>query len=124
MDTCTFLWLALDDPALSGPARESFKNPENDVFLSVVSAWEIAVKYASGNLSLPGNPAVWVSSSRSQHNIKSLPLEEDAASYVAKLPFMHRDPFDRMLICQAIVHELTLLTPDKQITQYPIRTLW
>jgi PIN domain nuclease of toxin-antitoxin system len=124
LDTCTFLWLALDDPALSDPAKEAFKNPHNEIFLSVVSAWEIAVKHALGDLPLPGDPAIWITTARSARNIQSLPLEEEAVSYVGKLPLIHRDPFDRMLICQSIVHELTLLTPDKQISQYPIRTLW
>jgi PIN domain nuclease of toxin-antitoxin system len=124
LDTCTFLWLVSDNKALSKNARDIFRSADNDVFLSVVSAWEIAIKFSLGNLPLPADPMHWITASRQEHKITSLPLDEEAACYATKLPLMHKDPFDRMLICQAIVHELTLLTPDAHISQYPIRTLW
>ena len=61
---------------------------------------------------------------RERHGIDSLSLEENATGHLPKLPALHKDPFDRMLICQAIQHELTILTPDPLITQYPVRTAW
>ena len=124
LDTCTFLWLITDDIALSASARNAFVDPDNDVYLSVVSVWEITVKHGLGKLPLPGSPERFIPIQRDRHGITSLPLEEQALLYLSKLPLLHRDPFDRVLVCQAIQHELTLLTPDSLITQYPVRTAW
>lgn len=96
----------------------------NDVFLSSVSTWEISIKYALGRLPLPEPPDQFIPSQRKLHGIERLPLEEEATFYLLKLPEYHRDPFDRMLVCQAIVHGLTILTPDELINQYPARTTW
>ena len=124
LDTCTFLWVITDDTALSASARDVFMDPDNDVYLSAVSVWEIAVKHGLGKLPLPYSPVRFIPAQRERHGIASLPLEEQAILYLPKLPLLHRDPFDRVLICQAIQHELTLLTPDPLITQYPVRTAW
>ncbi len=124
LDTCTFLWLITDDAALSPPARNAFVDPDNDVYLSAVSVWEIAVKHSLGKLPLPTSPERFIPDQRERHAIAPLPFEEQAILYVPKLPPLHRDPFDRALICQAIHHELTLLTPDPLITQYAVRTAW
>jgi PIN domain nuclease of toxin-antitoxin system len=124
LDTCTFLWIITDDVALPVSARKVFLDPENDVYLSAVSAWEIAVKHSLGRLPLPTSPDRFVPTQRERHAITSLPLEEQAVLYLPKLPLLHRDPFDRVLVCQAIQHELTLLTPDPLITQYAVRTAW
>ena len=124
LDTCTFLWLVAGDDALSESARASVVNPENEVYLSAVSAWEIAVKYALGRLPLPASPDRFVPIQRERHAVAPLALDEQAILLLPKLPSLHRDPFDRALVCQAIQHELTLLTPDWQITQYAVRTAW
>lgn len=124
LDTCTFLWLLLDAPRLSGRARELFQDPANEAYLSVVSGWEIAIKYAAGRLALPQAPEQFVPVWRHKHGIGSLPLSEEAALHAARLPRAHSDPFDRMLICQAIFHGLPILTPDPQIAQYPVRVVW
>jgi PIN domain nuclease of toxin-antitoxin system len=124
LDTCTFLWIVTGDRALSRVARESFADPNNAVYLSAVSAWEIAIKHALGKLPLPRQPAALIADLRARHHIESLPLDERAALAVAQLPELHRDPFDRILICQTIMGGLTLLTPDSLITQYAVPTLW
>ena len=124
LDTCTFLWLIIDDIALSAPARNVFSDPDNDVYLSAVSVWEIAVKHSLGKLPLPASPDRFIPTQRERDGITSLPLEEQAVLYLSKLPLIHRDPFDRILVCQAIQHQLTLLTPDPLITQYAVRTAW
>ena len=124
LDTCTFLWITLDSPELSPEARDVFLNSDNEVYLSAVSAWEIAVKHSLGRLTLPEEPQWFVPIMRDQHGIQPLPLEESATLYIGKLPDFHRDPFDRMLICQAVDAGLIILTPDEQIAKYPIRTLW
>jgi PIN domain nuclease of toxin-antitoxin system len=124
LDTCTFLWIVGGDPALSARVRDAFVDPENEVFLSAASAWEIAVKHRLGRLPLPAPPDDFVPAQRTAHGIEALAVEEEAALHVAKLPDLHRDPFDRMLIAQAIVGGLVLATPDGPIRQYPVRTLW
>ncbi len=124
LDTCTFLWLALDDPKLSENARRLFTDPGNEVYLSVVSAWEMTIKYSAGRLVLPKPPSELIAQWREKRDIVSLPLEEVAAVYESRLPRLHGDPFDRLLICQSIVHGMAMLTPDTEITKYPIHTLW
>ena len=124
LDTCTFLWIVTDAPELSDLAREVFVNPENEVYLSTVSTWEIAVKHAIGRLPLPEAVEKFIPPQREEQGVASLPLEEEATLYLPRLPEMHKDPFDRMLICQAIVHGLVILTPDELIMQYPIRCIW
>lgn len=124
LDTCTFLWCIEGGTALSRPARDELSNPGNDVFLSAVSGWEIAVKHSLGKLPLPESPARYVPAQRKARGIEPLPLDEEATLHLALLPQLHRDPFDRMLVCQAIVGGLILVTPDPGITGYPVRTLW
>jgi PIN domain nuclease of toxin-antitoxin system len=124
LDTATFLWVISDAPELSARARELFADPGNEIYLSAVSSWEIAVKYALGRLPLREPPERFVPAQREQHGIEPLPLDEEAALHLARLPLLHKDPFDRMLVCQAIVHGLAILTPDKLVNQYPVRTMW
>jgi PIN domain nuclease of toxin-antitoxin system len=124
VDTCTFLWIVGGAKELSAAAREAFADPANEALLSAVSAWEIAVKHRLGRLPLPTPPDAFVPAQRIAHGLDPLPVDEEAALQVAKLPDLHRDPFDRMLVAQAIVGGLVLLTPDEQIRAYPVRTLW
>jgi PIN domain nuclease of toxin-antitoxin system len=124
LDTCTFLWLVVDAPELSPLAREALRDAASHVSLSAVSAWEISIKHALGRLPLPEAPQAWLPSCRERHGIEALPLGEDAALRLATLPQLHRDPFDRMLVCQAIEEGLVLVTPDPAIRQYAVKTLW
>jgi PIN domain nuclease of toxin-antitoxin system len=94
------------------------------VYLSAASAWEIAIKYAAGRLPLPRHPDRLVASERDARGIQPLPIDEESALHVSRLPDLHRDPFDRILVAQAIVHGLTILTPDPLVSQYPARTMW
>jgi PIN domain nuclease of toxin-antitoxin system len=109
---------------LSPNAIDSFTDPKNEVYLSSVSAWEINVKYRLGKLSLPLPPDKFIPKERKRHMITQLDLSEQDIFHLLKLPTPHKDPFDRMLVCQAIEHSLTILTPDPLVTQYPIRSLW
>jgi len=124
LDTCTFLWIITDAPELSAKARELFIDPANEAFLSAVSTWEISVKHALGRLPLPKLPSRFIPTQREKHAIDPLPLEEETTLYLPALPEYHKDPFDRMLICQAMVHGMVILTPDDLITQYPVRSVW
>jgi len=124
LDTCTFLWITLEPARLSAQAKRIFAEPANRFSLSVISAWEIALKYGMGQLSLLQPPHLFVPTQRSRLGIALLPLSEQAALYVPNLPRHHKDPFDRLLICQAIMDQLVILTPDPLIQQYPIQTRW
>jgi PIN domain nuclease of toxin-antitoxin system len=97
---------------------------DNELYLSVVSAWEIAVKQLAGRLPLPEPAALYVPRRREANGIASLDLSEEAVLQLPKLPPLHTDPFDRMLICQAIAHGLAILTPEEWIGRYPVRVLW
>ncbi len=124
LDTHAFLWILWDDPKLSARARAAFVDPDNTVFLSAVSAWEITVKHGLGKLPLPDDPERLVPEARERLRIQPLALEEAAVLAVNRLPDVHRDPFDRMLVCQAIAHGLTIVTDDHLIRKYPAPTLW
>ena len=124
LDTCTFLWILTEPSKLSASTLEAFQSPGNEVFLSAASGWEIALKYSIGKLPLPADPVRFVPAQREAHGIRSLEITEEAALHQSRLPTLHRDPFDRLLVSQSIVQELTILTPDPLIAQYGCRTLW
>jgi PIN domain nuclease of toxin-antitoxin system len=94
------------------------------VYLSAASAWEIAVKHRLGRLPLPEAPDRFVPQARDAHGIDRLDIDEAATLHVARLPDLHRDPFDRILVAQALLGGMVLLTPDEALRQYPAPTLW
>jgi PIN domain nuclease of toxin-antitoxin system len=124
LDTCTFLWLASDAKELSDKAKVLFQNTDNAVYLSSVSVWEIIVKNKLGKLPLPDEPEQFINEQCEKHFIENISLDNKSIFHLTGLPTYHRDPFDRMLICQAIEHDFTLLTSDELITQYPVKTAW
>jgi PIN domain nuclease of toxin-antitoxin system len=123
LDTCEFLWFVSGDARLRKDVAEAVQNPANEVFFSVVSYWEICVKHSLGKLPLPDSPDTFVTFQREKHRIKSLSLEESAVAKLIGLPLHHRDPFDRMLICQAIAGDFYFASSDPQIQQYPVKLL-
>jgi PIN domain nuclease of toxin-antitoxin system len=96
----------------------------NEVFLSVASSWEIAIKTSLGKLRLKKPAWQMIPEQRNIHRIASLAIDEESTLQVEKIPHLHGDPFDRILVCQGIVHGLTILTPDPLISQYPVRVMW
>ena len=123
LDTCAFLWLA-GGQSLSAAATAVVRDPANDVFLSSASAWEIVVKHAKGKLPLPEPPDRFIPARRERRGIAALPFDEESAVQGTRLSPLHQDPFDRMLIAQAIAHGLAIVTPDPLITLYPVRVIW
>ena len=123
LDTCEFLWLVAGDARLSPPVASAVRNPQNEVFLSTVSFWEICLKHGLGKLPLPEPPSQFVPLQREKHLIAALALEEAAVAQLSGLPGLHRDPFDRILVCQAIAHGLTLASSDTLVRQYPVALL-
>lgn len=120
LDTCEFLWLVTGDSKLAPIITSSIRDPQNEIFLSVVSFWEICLKHSLGKLPLPQPPAQYVPLQRERHLIASLAWDESSVAELGGLPNLHRDPFDRMLICQAKAHALTLATSDSLMRQYPV----
>jgi PIN domain nuclease of toxin-antitoxin system len=92
--------------------------------LSAVSTWEILVKQSLGKLTLPHPPVDYLKVQRERHGIIALALDESATFHEPRLPRFHSDPFDRMLLCQAIEPGCAILTPDEEIAQYPVRIIW
>ncbi|MBC8180745.1 type II toxin-antitoxin system VapC family toxin [candidate division KSB1 bacterium] len=123
LDTHIFLWYISGDERLSKSIRESIQNFDNRIYLSVVSIWEAIVKYNLGKLPLPNPPALYLPKQRNQHKISSLELDEASVCQLTKLPPIHRDPFDRILICQAMEKGLTIVTQDKVISDYSVPIL-
>ena len=120
LDTHIFLWCIAADLRLPLLFRDAIREPENEVFLSVASLWETIIKYNLGKLPLPQLPEIYIPTQRRKHQIKSLSLHENAVKELAKLPVLHRDPFDRILICQALANDLTIVMVDPQIQNYNV----
>ena len=99
-------------------------DPAHEVYVSTVSIWEISVKHHLGKLPLPQPPERFLPEQRKRHGFLSLPIDEASVLQLHRLPPLHKDPFDRLLVCQAIEHGMTLLTPDRLIAQYPVRISW
>jgi len=124
LDTCAFLWFQSDAPHLSSIARCQILDPANEVYLSAVSVWEIARKYAQGGISLPAHPSTLIPAVREESGIASLPLTEKDALVAEKLQLFHKDPFDRMLIAQALMGGMAVVTSDRAFEPYPVRVVW
>ncbi len=120
LDTHIFLWYIAADLRLLTLFRDAIREPKNEVFLSVASLWEATVKYNLGKLPLPQSPDIYIPTERRRHQIKSLSLHENAVKGLAQLPVLHRDPFDRILICQALANDLLIVTVDPQIQSYNV----
>lgn len=123
LDTHAFLWFIVKDDRLTVPTLTALRDPNNEVFLSVVSVWETIIKHALGKLPLPAPPATYLPEQRRRHRIKSLPVDEVTVALLSELPSLHRDPFDRLLICQALRYDLTIVTVDPVVTAYSIATI-
>ncbi len=119
LDTHVVLWWLADDPQLSREARSAIADPDNTVFLSAVVVWEIRIKQAIGKLEIPSDFADVLAG----QPFSELPVTVEHANALAGLPVLHRDPFDRMLVAQATVERLTVVTRDQDIPRYGIATV-
>ncbi len=128
LDTHTLLWTLFEDEKLPDRAREEISTPNNGIFISVASYWEISLKYGIGKLELKGiTPEELIKVAR-EIGFKTLNISEEDASTFYKLPkIKHKDPFDRLIVWQAINHKLTLISKDKSIREYTkfgLEVLW
>jgi PIN domain nuclease of toxin-antitoxin system len=118
LDTHAWLWMIARPERLSAEARARLEDPGNELFLSAASAWEISIKYRLGKLELPEPPERLVPSRLARDGVIPLPVTVDHALRVAALPDLHRDPFDRLLVAQAQLEGLVLVTADPAIAAY------
>ena len=123
LDTHVFLWYISGDTRLPIGMRESIRDSGNEVFLSVVSLWEAIIKYQLGKLPLPEPPETYLPQQRQSHMIASLSVDEASVTQLANLPPIHRDPFDRLLVCQAIQNDLVFATADEALHAYSVGIL-
>jgi len=125
LDTCAFLWpTSADRKELSLTAIQLFEDPDNVILLSVASVWEIAIKRSVKKLDLMQEPSVFVQNQVRENQLSLLPISTDYALAVANLPFHHKDPFDRLLIAQALVDGIPLLSRDRAMADYGVSCLW
>lgn len=124
LDTHTFLWWNLDAPQLSAEARAFIAKGENEIFLSAASSWEIAIKAAKGRLTLPEPPDQYVADRLRLHRFSGLPVALSHALEVYRLPNIHQDPFDRLLIAQSQLEDLPILSGDSEIARYQVDVIW
>ncbi len=124
IDTHALLWLITDDDRLSKNARQIFLSSESRLFFSAASLWEICIKMSLGKISLKNGWFQTIQKEMEINTIQWLPIEMTHCAEVAEMPFHHRDPFDRMLIAQAIVEDLQLLSRDRRISDYAIERIW
>lgn len=119
LDTHVFLWLIDNDRRLSNQFRQAIQDPNNEKFLSVVSIWECVIKYQVGKLDFPESPDTYLPAQRREHLIKTLTVDENSIAQLIQLPLLHKDPFDRLIMAQAVQHNLTIMTEDRAILAYP-----
>ena len=124
LDTGCWLWMQADPARFAPPARRLVEDPDNVLLLSPVSAWEIAAKVASGHLGLPAPPEEYVPDRMKTSGVDALPLQHSHALEAGALPWHHRDAFDRLLIAQARVEDLAILTADRRFADYDVRIVW
>ncbi len=124
LDTHAFLWWTAGGDRLSGRARSVIEEPDCDVLLSAASAWEIAIKFARGRLELPQPPERFVPDRVRRHRLGVLDVSVAHALRAGALPEIHADPFDRLLVAQAQLEDLPILTADPAIGQYEVETIW
>lgn len=123
LDTHIFLWYISADKRLRKKHFDLIKNANNDVYFSVASIWECCIKQQIGKLDLPEEPSLYLSNKRILHKINSLHIDENCMKHLSNLPPIHKDPFDRIIICQAIEYKLRLITEDINIKKYKLPDL-
>ena len=124
LDTHVFLWWVLDIPRLSADVRSMLEDGTNEFLLSAASAYELTIKTQSGRLTLPEPADSYVPSRLAANSFEPMPIELAHAVRAGMLPAIHHDPFDRMLVAQAQVEGLPILTADPAISRYDVETIW
>ena len=124
LDTQVFLWLLSDDSQLSDTARRVFANADNGILLSVATVWEIVVKAQRGKLPFPQPAAPYIRQQIGKTSVEVLPISLAHTLRVEKLPTYHRDPFDRILLAQAVEERIPIMSTDRAFRAYPVEIIW
>ncbi|MDR1238894.1 MAG: type II toxin-antitoxin system VapC family toxin [Treponema sp.] len=123
LDTHAAIWFLMGDDKLSDTARRIIGDNSNAVYVSVASAWELAIKIGIGKLRFPGNTAGFTRMAQ-DNNMIILPIETAHLTVLEGLPFHHRDPFDRLIAAAAVAEKMTLITADEHIMRYGVPLVW
>jgi PIN domain nuclease of toxin-antitoxin system len=123
LDTQPFLWAITKDARISDRASDIFTGT-SDLSLSMVSIWEILIKVQTGKLNLPRPAGAYLLGQLADNEIETLPVTLDHLLAFEKLPMHHRDPFDRILIAQAVAEDWPIITSDRDFAKYPVRVIW
>lgn len=124
LDTHALFWFLLNDPRLSGNARSLMTDSGNDLLVSPASYWEIAIKISLGKYTLEEDFAEFMEGQIAENDLTVLPISVKHVSLVTTLPFHHRDPFDRLLVAQAMSENVPLLSADAMLDLYPVARIW
>jgi PIN domain nuclease of toxin-antitoxin system len=124
LDTHIFLWWNLGSSQLSERVVSVISDGNNEIFISAVSAWEIAIKFAKKRLTLPEDPVLFVPSRMQLHGFQPLPIQIHHATRIYELPMQHTDPFDRLLVAQSQLEEMPLISKDEEIQKYDVEVIW
>ena len=124
LDTHTFIWFVTDNPKLSDTARGLINYGNNEILISIASIWEMAIKQSTGKLSFGLPFRVFIEQQVSVNRIDILNINLEHIEVIVTLPFHHRDPFDRLIIAQAMVEQIPILSADSVFDAYPIQRLW
>ncbi|RZD15954.1 MAG: type II toxin-antitoxin system VapC family toxin [Candidatus Acididesulfobacter guangdongensis] len=124
LDTHVFLWFASDDIKLSPVAKEIIENGKNNIYLSSASVWELSIKIIIGKLKLKKDLNKFIAENIARYAYIPLPVTIPHALEISKLPEIHKDPFDRMLVAQALAEKMKIITSDSYIRKYNVKTAW
>jgi PIN domain nuclease of toxin-antitoxin system len=124
LDTCVLLWLSAEPDKLSAAARDGIDDEANDLLVSHASVWELALKGSAGKLSLPAPLRTWLADQQLEWGFHYVPISLEHLLRTEEIHRHHADPFDRLIICQGIVDQLAVVTPDSKFSEYPVRVLW
>ncbi|WP_438021812.1 type II toxin-antitoxin system VapC family toxin [Sorangium sp. So ce233] len=123
VDTHAFLWFLANDPQLSAEAKRSLEEPANDLVMSVASPWEIAIEVSLGKLSIPGDVEAFIGRLMMMNDIALLDITLRHVARVSVLPFHHRDPFDRIMVAQALVEDIPIVSQDVAFDAYGVERI-
>ena len=124
LDAHVLIWFALNAEELPAHLKDRLEDPATRVVVSVASQWELMIKAMKGKLSLPGTPERFLTDFPKDAGFRVLDVQPRHVAALAGLPQIHTDPFDRMLVAQALVEDLDLVTDDEVVRRYPVRTMW
>jgi len=124
LDTHAFLWFVTDDNRLSSKAKSIIQDSNNEIYFSAASAWEISIKTKLGRLKLGRNLESFIIEQLTENSFGPLAITVSHSLYTEKLPQIHKDPFDRIMISQSKIENMVMITRDREIREYKVSTVW